>query len=143
MASFVLVFFTFILILSLSYYIYTRVIGLTFDDIKAGHFLSKPDSGDKRMCKWGEWLPCETGTDQTRYEVYASDGDTDTFECSTQERKKETRECSVKVCTMEHMPVCACTEYDIDNVCQTHKTYGNRCEAGTALYTAGACENIV
>lgn len=123
-----------------SYYVYTRVVGLTWTNIKEGHFMFPPiEPPPPTLCKWGEWLPCENGK-QMRYETFASDEET-AFECG-KVRQVEDRECTQLVCTREYMPVCACTEYDMDNVCQTHKTFANLCALGvdTSSFVAGMCE---
>lgn len=127
------------IVLSIAYAVYMRVVGLTWAHVRAGHFIDAPSSNEnKTKCKWTAWSPCEQ-EQQTRYKVYAESEKDAEFECSSK-TDSETQACVAPVCSQEHMPVCVCTEYDIENVCKTHKTYGNPCMAGAAMYTAGACE---
>ena len=123
-----------------SYYIYARVVGLTWMDIKAGYFMNPPTITNQyvpALCKWGEWLPCNDDDKQMRYEVSDEEG---AFECG-KERKVESRECD-QMCGRVHMPVCACTEYDMAGVCQTRKSFPNVCALGSDIagYEAGTCE---
>ena len=128
-----------LIVVVVSYYIYARLAGLTWTDIKAGHFMSPP--AVKPMCKWGTWLPCNDGQ-QTRYETFASEEDEaeNAFECG-EVRKMEQRATCNQTCTSEHMPVCACTKYEMNGVCQKHDTFSNPCRLGpdTSPFVDGMC----
>ena len=133
-----------LIVIAVSYYIYARLAGLTWTDIKAGHYMSPPSvKPSSAMCKWGTWLPCNDGQ-QTRYATFASEDEAaeNAFECGEKVRKMEQRACN-QTCSAEHMPVCACTEYDMNGVCQIHTTFSNPCRLGpdTSPFVNGMCES--
>jgi hypothetical protein len=135
-----------LIVVAVSYYIYARLAGLTWTDIKAGHFMSPPAvKPTPSMCKWGAWLPCNDGQ-QTRYETFASEDEAaeTAFECGEKVRKMEQRASTCnEVCGANYAPVCACTEYDMNGVCQIHTTFSNPCRLGldTSPFVNGMCES--
>lgn len=91
-----------------------------------------------QMCTWGPWLGCDDTDKQSRYAIYASDSDPNTFPCGNT-RKTETRDCLHTVCTRDMNPYCACVGYDMQNNCKKEDVFGSCSIRGTDQYTIGEC----
>lgn len=111
------------------YSVYAFATGLTPDDIRAGFIFTKPKPvTEERKCVYGPWLPCDNGIHK-RHEILAESAadETNVFTCG---QPAEEKPCATnRMCTMDLIPVCACTEYDINNTCVKNKRYSNRCDA--------------
>jgi len=119
-----------IIVVAISLYIYAHVTGTTWTNS------IEQETLPKKLCQWGSWLPCNEGK-QTRYEKNASD-EQNAFECG-EVRQMEHRECD-QMCNKNYAPVCACTDYDMDGVCQANNYFSNVCELGPDTnYEAGLC----
>ena len=99
------------------------------NDIRPGFIFTKTKPvTEERKCVYGPWLPCDNGIHK-RHEILAESAaeETSTFTCG---QPAEEKPCATdRICTMDMIPVCACTEYNMNNKCVKNKLYSNRCDA--------------
>ena len=95
--------------------------------VNEGSLFTKPEPvTEERKCVYGPWLPCDNGIHK-RHEIYSAGSNENAFICG---QPAEEKPCANdRMCTMDMIPVCACTEYDINNECVKKKRYSNRCDA--------------